>query len=246
MMTVSDYVKNYEFRFSDGGSYTPSKPRDLAMLEDAIEGYLALREMPGDAVGETREVEYYVQADRYQVVRCPKGSTFGNEHVVVAECAIGENASQVAMLVRDTLEREYKAIAAPVPSAEREEGDQLVPIYCKPWRTIVFVKAKHKADFLAKNSVAPSPSPAPTISVKSLEWVERVGVSGTFDANTSIGHFIASITDDDRGIWFIVGQTGSNYTDPDIAVVKAAAQAGYESRIRAALAAQPAQAGETK
>lgn len=34
---------------------------------------------------------------------------------------------------------------------EREPGDELVPIYCKPWRTIVFVKEKHKADFLEKN-----------------------------------------------------------------------------------------------
>jgi hypothetical protein len=41
------------------------------------------------------------------------------------------------------------------PGGERgKSSDELVPIYCKPWRTIVFVHEKHKADFLAKNAVA--------------------------------------------------------------------------------------------
>lgn len=84
---------------------------------------------------------------------------------------------------------------------------------------------------------------APSPAVRKLEWVERIGVAGTFDASTSIGHFIATITDDNRGMWFIVGQTTSNYTAPDMNLIKAAAQAEYEARIRAALA-QPATAGE--
>lgn len=71
--------------------------------------------------------------------------------------------------------------------------------------------------------------------VKHLDWVEREGVTGTFDASTSIGHYIATITDDDRGMWFIVGQTMANYMPPDINAVRAAAQADYEQRIMAAI-----------
>ena len=80
------------------------------------------------------------------------------------------------------------------------------------------------------------------VRVKPLEWVERVGVTGTFDANTSIGHYIASITDDGRGHWFIVGLTTSNYTTANIEAVKAAAQADYERRILSALSTPPAAA----
>ena len=89
--------------------------------------------------------------------------------------------------------------------------------------------------------------------VKHLDWVEREGVTGTFDASTSIGtfdastsigHYIATITDDDRGMWFIVGQTMANYMPPDIDAVRAAAQADYEARIKSALiTAPPADAG---
>lgn len=79
---------------------------------------------------------------------------------------------------------------------------------------------------------------ARTGGVKPLEWEERVGVEGTFDAYTSIGHYIATITDDDRGMWFVVGLTQSNYCAPDIDIVKAAAQADYDQRIRSALASE--------
>lgn len=75
--------------------------------------------------------------------------------------------------------------------------------------------------------------------VKHLDWVEREGVTGTFDASTSIGHYIATITDDDRGMWFIVGQTMANYMPPDIDAVRAAAQADYEQRIRSAIEIAP-------
>lgn len=79
------------------------------------------------------------------------------------------------------------------------------------------------------------------VKVKPLEWEERVGVDGTFDAYTSIGHYIATITDDDRGMWFVVGLTRSNYCAPYIDIVKAAAQADYERRILSALeTAEPA------
>lgn len=40
MRKISDYVNDYRFEFGDGGSYVPTE-RDKAMLEDAIEGYLA-------------------------------------------------------------------------------------------------------------------------------------------------------------------------------------------------------------
>ncbi len=73
------------------------------------------------------------------------------------------------------------------------------------------------------------------VKVKALEWVEREGVTGTFDASTSVGHYIATITDDDRGMWFIVGQTTGEYMQADIRAVRAAAQADYEARIRSAL-----------
>ena len=73
------------------------------------------------------------------------------------------------------------------------------------------------------------------VKVRELEWVERTGVAGTFDASTSVGHYIATITDDGRGMWFIIGLTTSNYTIGDIDVVRAAAQADYEARIRSAL-----------
>lgn len=77
------------------------------------------------------------------------------------------------------------------------------------------------------------------VKVRELEWIERTGVTGTFDARTSIGHYIATITDDGRGMWFIVGLTTSNYTIGDIDVVRAAAQADYEARIKAALVEVP-------
>lgn len=41
-VNVHEYVEGYEFRFDGGGSYVPTD-RDKAMLEDAIEGYLASR-----------------------------------------------------------------------------------------------------------------------------------------------------------------------------------------------------------
>lgn len=78
-------------------------------------------------------------------------------------------------------------------------------------------------------------SRASAVKVKALEWEERVGVEGTFDAYTSIGHYIATITDDELGMWFVVGLTQSNYCEPDIGIVKAAAQADYERRIRSTL-----------
>lgn len=37
---VREYVENYRFEFDDGGSYAPTE-RERAMLEDALEGYLA-------------------------------------------------------------------------------------------------------------------------------------------------------------------------------------------------------------
>lgn len=82
------------------------------------------------------------------------------------------------------------------------------------------------------------------VKVRELEWVERTGVAGTFDASTSIGHYIASITDEGRGHWFIVGQTTSNYTIDDIDVVKAEAYLDYESRIRSALVEVPSVKGD--
>ena len=82
------------------------------------------------------------------------------------------------------------------------------------------------------------------VKVRELEWVERTGVAGTFDASTSVGHYIATITDDGRGMWFIIGLTTSNYTIGDIDVVRAAAQADYEARIRSALVEVPAVKGE--
>ncbi len=85
---------------------------------------------------------------------------------------------------------------------------------------------------------------AGAVKVKPLEWVEREGVTGTFDASTPVGHYIATITDDDRGMWFIVGQTMGAYMLPDIDVVKAAAQADYEQRILSALIPEPAKAGD--
>lgn len=75
----------------------------------------------------------------------------------------------------------------------------------------------------------------PVVKVKALDWIEREGVAGTFDASTSVGHYIATITDDDRGMWFLVGQTTGEYTKPDIDAVRAAAQADYEQRIMAAI-----------
>lgn len=77
------------------------------------------------------------------------------------------------------------------------------------------------------------------VKVKALEWVEREGVTGTFDASTSVGHYIATITDDDRGMWFIVGQTTGEYMQADIRAVRAAAQADYEQRIMAAIETAP-------
>lgn len=73
------------------------------------------------------------------------------------------------------------------------------------------------------------------MQVKPLEWVERIGVTGTFDAESSCGHYIASVTDDGRGHWFIVGLTQSNYVGTTVEEAKAAAQADFERRIRAAL-----------
>lgn len=72
-----------------------------------------------------------------------------------------------------------------------------------------------------------------------LEWIERIGVDGTFDASTSIGHYIATITDDGRGMWFVVGLTTSNYIDGDISAVQFAAQSDYENRIRSAIEVAP-------
>lgn len=77
-----------------------------------------------------------------------------------------------------------------------------------------------------------------TGTVKGLDWVERVGVTGTFDAETSIGHFIATVNDDNQAFWFILGLTRSNYVGgPDVEAAKAAAQADYERRVLSALTA---------
>jgi len=40
--SVREYIENYRFEFDGGGSYAPTE-RDRAMLEDALEGYLALQ-----------------------------------------------------------------------------------------------------------------------------------------------------------------------------------------------------------
>jgi len=92
-------------------------------------------------------------------------------------------------------------------------------------------------EYLDRTSTHPAPQPSGPVEVKPLEWEERVGVDGTFDAYTSIGHYIATITDDDRGMWFAVGLTQSNYCAPDIDIAKAAAQADYERRIISVLTA---------
>lgn len=39
--SVSHYVENYRFEFDDGRQYTPNE-QDKALLEDALEGYLAV------------------------------------------------------------------------------------------------------------------------------------------------------------------------------------------------------------
>jgi hypothetical protein len=39
--SVSHYVENYRFEFEDGRQYTPNE-QDKALLEDALEGYLAV------------------------------------------------------------------------------------------------------------------------------------------------------------------------------------------------------------
>ena len=71
--------------------------------------------------------------------------------------------------------------------------------------------------------------------VKPLVWVERVGVTGTFDAASVFGTFIATVTDDGRGFWFISGLTTGNYVGGTVEAAKAAAQADYEQRIMSAL-----------
>jgi hypothetical protein len=48
---VSQYVKSYEFRFDDGAGYVPTE-HERAMLEDAIEGYLAERLPPSPQASE--------------------------------------------------------------------------------------------------------------------------------------------------------------------------------------------------
>ena len=75
----------------------------------------------------------------------------------------------------------------------------------------------------------------PLVRVKPLEWEERIGVTGTYDAKTPIGSFIASVTDEGRGHWFIVGLSGSNYIGTTVEEAKAAAQADYERRILSAI-----------
>lgn len=39
-ITVHEYVKAYQFEFDGGGTYTPTEA-ERAMLEDALEGFLA-------------------------------------------------------------------------------------------------------------------------------------------------------------------------------------------------------------
>lgn len=73
-----------------------------------------------------------------------------------------------ASILRD----ECKA-ALSASEAKAEEPDELVPIYCKPWRTIVFVKAKHKSDFLAKNG-APTPAVDREAVARGMIEAERV------------------------------------------------------------------------
>ena len=39
-MDIREFVENYRFEFDGGGSYAPTE-RERAMLEDAIEGFVA-------------------------------------------------------------------------------------------------------------------------------------------------------------------------------------------------------------
>jgi len=53
MTSVHKYVQDYRFEFDGGGSYAPTE-RERAMLEDAIEGYLASKQahIPGCPSGD--------------------------------------------------------------------------------------------------------------------------------------------------------------------------------------------------
>lgn len=107
-----------------------------------------------------------------------------------------------------------------------------------------FANELHHMD-LGASATAPQPTTPDAVvepvawRARRLEWIERIGVDGTFDASTSIGHYIATITDDGRGMWFVVGLTTSNYIDGDISAVQFAAQSDYENRIRSAIEVAP-------
>lgn len=71
-------------------------------------------------------------------------------------------------------------------------------------------------------------------TVKKLEWKERIGVTGTFEAQTSIGSFVAYVTDEGRGRWLSELTMGA-YAGTTLEAAKAAAQSDYEARILSAL-----------
>jgi hypothetical protein len=74
------------------------------------------------------------------------------------------------------------------------------------------------------------------VKVKQLEWELRIGSSTTYGAETPFNDYIATITDENEGYWYLRGVTRGHKCDPDMAVVKAAAQADYEARVLSALA----------
>lgn len=138
--------------------------------------------------------------------------------------------------------------------SDAHDGDELAKSYCqcnsltnpcivcgKPkfvdpaWLRRKIEEDGDEGEIGAGFELFPAPTIAPVaVRVKALEWIERVGVTDTFDAKTSIGNYIAALTDDGQSFWFVVGLTRSNYTET-LEAAKAAAQSDFDARIRSAI-----------
>lgn len=72
---IREYVEGYDFRFDEGGGYTPSA-RERTMIDDAIHGYIALTTIPSTALllARIEALEGALRSARGWVVTCSESS----------------------------------------------------------------------------------------------------------------------------------------------------------------------------
>lgn len=163
------------------------------------------------------------------------------EHYMLAADVKEDEAKGLASQYLDGLASLYTATQNPQPSPGWDEKEPLSKEALDAFQAGFKsqLRERHKHRFSGKQMISAdeaglramlkvlrsNPPFGAGVAVKPLDWVEREGVTSTFDASTSIGHYVATITDDGRGMWFIVGLTQSNYMIANIGAGKPAGRA---------------------